>query len=79
MLGLAAGGLTTVAFVPQVVKLWRTKSAHDLSLPMLVVFAVGVGLWVIYGVRLGELPIVVSNGVTLVLAVSMLAMKIRYG
>jgi MtN3 and saliva related transmembrane protein len=79
VLGLSAGGLTTVAFIPQVLKLWRTKSGHDLSLAMLVVFAVGVALWVIYGLKLGEAPIVASNGITLFLALAMIAMKIKYG
>ena len=78
-LGLAAATLTTIAFVPQVTKIWKTKSAKDVSLGMFVVFCTGVALWLAYGIMLGELPIIVANTITLVLGLAIVAMKIRYG
>ena len=78
-LGLAAATLTTIAFVPQVTKIWKTKSAKDVSLGMFVVFCTGVALWLAYGIMLGELPIIIANTITLVLGLAIVAMKIRYG
>jgi MtN3 and saliva related transmembrane protein len=78
LLGLVAGTLTTVAFVPQVVKAWRTRSTHDISLWMFSLFNTGLVLWLVYGFRIGSLPIVVSNIVTLVLALTILCFKLRY-
>lgn len=78
-LGLLAGTLTTVAFFPQLLKTWRTKSAADVSLGMLVTFCIGVFLWLVYGILLGALPIILANGVTLVLAGMILVLKLRFG
>lgn len=77
-LGLIAGTLTTAAFVPQVVKTWRTRSTHDISLGMFALFSTGLVLWLVYGVMIGSLPIVVSNVITLVLALTILFFKLRY-
>jgi MtN3 and saliva related transmembrane protein len=66
LLGLLAGTLTTVAFFPQLLKTWRTKSAADVSLGMLITFCIGVFLWLVYGFLLGALPIILANLVTLV-------------
>jgi len=79
MLGYAAGLLTTLAFVPQVTKIWKTRSAKDVSLPAFITFAVGVALWTAYGVLRQEPAIVLWNAVTLVLAAAILAMKLRFG
>ena len=79
VLGFAAGVLTTAAFVPQVLKLWRTRSARDISLAMYAVFTTGVVLWLVYGIALGSMPIIVANVLTLVLALAVLFMKLRYG
>ena len=78
LLGLLAGTLTTVSFFPQLLKTWRTKSAGDVSLGMLVTFSIGVFLWLVYGILLGALPIILANAVTLVLAGLILALKLRY-
>ncbi len=77
-LGTAAGSLTTIAFLPQVWKTWKSRSAADLSLGMWSLFSTGVLLWVIYGVLLGAAPIVWFNAITLVLALSLLVFKLRY-
>ena len=76
-IGTLAGLLTTVAFVPQVLKTWRTRSARDFSLNMLILFTVGVGLWLLYGLLLRQMPIIVPNVVTLGLAAYILAVKLR--
>jgi MtN3 and saliva related transmembrane protein len=78
LLGFVAGTLTTAAFVPQVVKTWRTRSAHDVSLGMFAIFAAGVLLWLVYGVYIESLPIVIANSITLVLASAMIVFKLRF-
>ena len=77
-LGLTAATLTTCSFVPQLTKVWRTKSAEDLSYGMFGVFSVGIPLWLLYGVLRGDLPVIIANGVTLVLSVAILVLKMRY-
>jgi MtN3 and saliva related transmembrane protein len=77
-LGLLAGGLTTASFVPQVTKIWKTKSAKDVSLTMFVAFCVGVGLWLTYGVLKKDWAILLTNGVTLLLGLAILLMKLKY-
>ena len=79
VVGMAAGFLTTVAFVPQAAKIWKTRSAKDLSLPAFSVFTLGVALWLGYGVLKQELPIIVWNAVTLAIAGAILAMKRKFG
>lgn len=78
LLGIAAGSLTTVAFVPQVVKTWRTKSGDDISTGMFLLFATGVVLWLLYGVALQAAPIVIANSITLILALAIIVLKVRY-
>jgi MtN3 and saliva related transmembrane protein len=79
VIGTLAGLLTTMAFIPQVWRVWRTRSARDISLPMYVIFTAGVVLWFAYGLMTGALPLIVANGVTLLLAGAVLAMKLRFG
>lgn len=77
--GLAAGALTTLSFLPQVVKTWRTKAVRDLSLRMYLSLSAGVALWLVYGLCLGSVSIIIANGLTLALSLSILVMKLRYG
>jgi len=79
MIGIIAGILTTAAFVPQVWRTWRTRSAEDLSLTMLVTFLLGISGWMVYGIRLREAPIIVSNMVTIVLTLLLIAGRIKFG
>src|SRR2546430_785729 len=79
LIGVLAGTLSTIAFIPQAWRIWKTRSARDLSLPMYLIFTAGVALWFVYGLMLGAVPIVVCNGLTLVLAGTVLAMKLRFG
>ncbi len=78
LLGMIAGTLTTIAFLPQLFKVWRSKSAKDISLTWLVTFSSGVLLWLIYGLLLGQLPIVLANAVTLGLTCVILGFKLKY-
>ncbi|HXE79782.1 MAG TPA: SemiSWEET transporter [Vicinamibacterales bacterium] len=77
-LGLVAATLTTVAFLPQVIRNWRTKSVGDLSFGTFGVFTTGVTLWLIYGVLIRNVPIIVSNVVTLALNLMNLGQMVRY-
>jgi MtN3 and saliva related transmembrane protein len=65
--GFTAGTLTALAFLPQLVKVWRTRSAEDLSTAMLVSQGSGVTLWILYGTAIRSAPIILSNAVTLTL------------
>lgn len=78
ILGLVAGTLTTIAFLPQLMKTWKTKSAKDVSIEMLIVFSIGVFLWLIYGIYLQALPIILANSLTLIFNLIILGLKIRY-
>lgn len=79
LFGYLAATLTTVSFIPQVIQIWRSKHTKDISLGMYSIFTVGIGVWLVYGILLGSLPIIIANCVTLILAGSVLAMKLRYG
>ncbi|MEQ8601888.1 MAG: SemiSWEET transporter [Marivibrio sp.] len=78
-IGLAAGALTTLAFLPQVVKTWRTRSTADISLWMFLAFLTGVGLWLAYGLLIGDAPLIAANGATFLLAGVILYFKLRHG
>lgn len=78
MLGLVAGLFTTIAFVPQVIKTWKSKHANDISLAMFSIFSSGVALWIVYGVMIGSLPVILANVVTLALALTILALKLHF-
>ena len=78
LLGLAAATLTTGCFVPQVVRLWRTHNAEGISLVTFAAFSAGVALWLGYGLILGALPIILSNAITLVLAIAIIVLTVRF-
>ena len=79
LLGLAAGLLTTVSLIPQVMKIWKTRSAKDVSRKMFIAFSTGVALWLVYGILMKELPMILWNSVSLALAGAILTMKLRFG
>lgn len=78
LLGLVAGSFTTAAFLPQVVKTWKSRSAKDLSLGMFSMFCLGVALWLVYGFAVGDVPVIAANLVTLLLASTLLYFKFRF-
>ena len=77
-IGLVAGLLTTTAFIPQVLKIYRTKSGKDISARMFSLFSAGIVLWLVYGILLHSLPLILSNVVTLILSLTIIALKFRY-
>lgn len=77
-IGLIAGMLTTMSFIPQAVKVYRTRHTQDLSLPMYIVLLTGVSLWMWYGVMVRSHPIIIANGATLVIGAYILIMKLKY-
>lgn len=77
-LGYVAGLLTTLAFLPQVIKAWRTQSTEDLSWIMLCFFSCGVSLWIVYGIMLEEPPIILFNAITLGLTLVLATIKFNH-
>lgn len=78
LIGYLAGALTTIAFVPQVVRAWKLKETRDLSLAMLILLAAGILLWIGYGIWMESLPVIAANAITFVLVLVLLGLKIRY-
>ncbi|MEM8965027.1 MAG: SemiSWEET transporter [Bacteroidota bacterium] len=78
ILGIIAGTCTTLAFLPQAVKTWQSRSAGDLSMGTFMLLVVGLILWLIYGIILYNWPIILTNGFTLLIASSILYFKFRY-
>ena len=68
LIGFAAAFLTSIAFIPQVVQVWKTKSVQGLSLTTYIIFVIGVFLWFLYGLRIGSLSMIIANSITVVLA-----------
>ena len=79
IVGFIAAIFTTFAFVPQVIKVWRTRSTADISLGMYSLFTLGVAFWLAYGILLNAWPIILANIVTLLLAGAVLVMKVKFG
>jgi MtN3 and saliva related transmembrane protein len=78
-IGLAAAFCTTIAFLPQVIQTWRTRSTKDISLAMFLVFTTGIFLWLGYGAILHDVPLIAANGITFVLSGTILYFKFRHG
>lgn len=78
LIGALAGTLTTISFIPQVLKIWSSRSAADISMGMFSLFALGVSLWLFYGLSIRSAPIIASNSVTLILSLAIIIMKIRF-
>ncbi len=77
-LGIVAGALTSTGFIPQLIKAWKTKSTSDVSLWMYLISSTGIFLWLVYGLIIESLPLILANSFTLVIAVSILLLKIKY-
>lgn len=78
LIGYVAASLTTASFVPQAWHTFQTRDVRGISLGMYSVFTAGVACWLVYGLLLGAWPIVIANCITLVLAVGILVMKLRF-
>jgi len=78
LVGSISAALTTVAFVPQALRVWRLRDARDISLPTFAIFSVGLVGWVVYGTEVASIPIVAANFVTLLIALAIVVLKIRF-
>jgi MtN3 and saliva related transmembrane protein len=78
LIGTTAACCTTISFVPQLVRIWKLKSAREISLIMFSVFSVGVFLWLVYGIFIRSFPVILANAVTLALSLAILGLKLRY-
>lgn len=76
--GLLAGTFTTISFLPQVVKSWKLKETKDISFPMLFTLLLGICFWLIYGIMIGDFPLMISNSVTLLIISIVMGLKIKY-
>lgn len=79
IIGAAGAALTTLCWLPQALKVIREKETRALSLPATAAFTVGIALWLIYGMAIGDWPLIGSNAATLALMAPILTMKLRYG
>jgi MtN3 and saliva related transmembrane protein len=79
VVGTLAAVLTTIAFVPQAWLTWKTRSAQGISIGMYSIFTSGVALWLTYGMIIDAWPVIIANAITLMLALFILGMKLRFG
>jgi MtN3 and saliva related transmembrane protein len=79
LIGVIGGTLTTLCWLPQVVKAWAERDTRAISLPMLIVLSIGVACWVGYGIGIRDVVVIGANGVSLVLILAVLTAKLRYG
>lgn len=78
ILGLVAAVVTTSCFIPQVYKISKEKSTKDISLVMYLIMALGLSLWLIYGISIKSTPVTLANGITLILVLWIVALKLKY-
>jgi MtN3 and saliva related transmembrane protein len=78
MLGLLAGILTTSSFIPQVIKIYKTRETKDISLAMFIVLCSGISMWAIYGFYIRSLPVIFANTISFVFAFIIVVFKIKY-
>jgi MtN3 and saliva related transmembrane protein len=78
LIGSAAACCTTISFLPQLIRVWKLKSAREISLLMFSIFSAGVFLWLVYGIFIRSFPIILANAITLALSLAILALKLRY-
>ena len=78
IIGFAAAFLTTAAFLPQVHKTWKTKDVSALSLPMLLMFIIGITLWLVYALYINSPSMIIANSITIVSSVFLIYFKIKY-
>ena len=78
ILGLVAAVVTTSCFIPQVYKISKEKSTKDISLVMYLIMALGLSLWLIYGISIRSTPVTLANGITLILVLWIVALKLKY-
>lgn len=78
LIGLLAAALTTLSFVPQVVKTWKMKETRDISLSMFLILGIGIILWTVYGFMIQDLPVILANCVSFIFIAIIIFLKVRY-
>jgi MtN3 and saliva related transmembrane protein len=78
LVGYIAAICTTISFLPQLIRVYRLKSAHEISFTMFLIYSFGIFLWLLYGIFIRSFPIIMSNAFTLALSLAILFLKIRY-
>ena len=78
VLGLTAGTITSITFLPQVIQIWKTRSARDISMPMLFLLILGVTMWLVYGLLVWDAAIIYTNSMVLIMSLIMLVFKIKF-
>ncbi len=78
LLGLTAGTITSITFLPQVIQIWKTKSAKDLSLQMLLLLILGVSMWLTYGILVADTAIIYTNSMVLIMSLIMVYFKFKF-
>jgi MtN3 and saliva related transmembrane protein len=78
VLGYLAGGLTTLSLLPQVIKIYKSRSAGDISVVMYLFFVAGISLWIIYGIAINSMPVIIANAISLCLGITVIILKIRF-
>jgi len=79
LIGFVAATCTTIAFLPQAMKIYKSKSAKDIAMPTLITFIIGVTLWLIYGLLIQDYPVIIANLITLIFNLMILFLKLKYG
>jgi MtN3 and saliva related transmembrane protein len=77
-IGLIAGGCTTMGFIPQLLKAFKSKSTKDISILMLIIITAGIALWLVYGFMVKALPVIVANFATLIFVLAIFVLKVKY-
>lgn len=78
IIGLVAGTITSVTFIPQVIKIWRSKSVKDISMLMMLLLVLGTSLWLTYGLLIRSTPIIYTNLMVLIMSLTMLFFKLKF-
>jgi MtN3 and saliva related transmembrane protein len=77
-IGFIAAIMTSIAFLPQVIKTWKLKETRDISLLMFLILSAGIFLWIIYGIIIQDIPIIIANSITFILCMIILFLKLKY-
>lgn len=78
-LGLIAGAIITIGFLPQVIRVFKLKSAREISLSFTILFLIGLGCWLAYGISLRLTPVILWNAISVIFALALLCAKLKYG
>lgn len=78
IIGFVAGAMTTASFIPQAIKIWKEKSAREVSFLMYTIISTGMFLWFLYGIFINSLPLILANGISFIFSIMILLGKIKF-